>query len=213
MPTTDYFASGSTATVIKAPAAVAADATGAGVDISAYTGKIMLVTPIFNTAGTNPTMATKFQTSVDANLVSTVAYTGTGNGTITEVSGGPDSVAEDITVTFSSATSAAVAGGTSGAIGTATVGTKFTSSKINFMLTAGGTAFVNTDAFTVTVAAQTYADITGATIASPGATSTIARTAINSDACGKYIRPVFDIGGTVSPSYLIGITAYGIKNL
>lgn len=212
MPANDYFADGSIATVIKAPAAVAADANGAGIDISAYTGKIMLVTGLFNTAGTSPTMATKFQTSTLTDLVGTITYTGTGNGTITEVEGGPDAVLEDFTITFSNATTAAVVGSVTGSLGNATVGTKFTSPQISFLLTAGGTAFVNTDAFTVPILAQVYADIAGATIANPGSTSKIARTAIDSDKIGRYIRPVFDIGGTNSPSYLIGITAYGLQN-
>ena len=100
----------------------------------------------------------------------------------------------------------------SGALGNATVGTKFSSAKISFLLTAGSTAFINTDAFTVATLAQTYSDITGATIANPGAVKTIARTVVNSDKIGRYIRPVFDIGGTDNPSYLVGITAYGMQN-
>jgi len=212
MPAIDYFASASTATVIKAPAAVAADATGAGVDINNYKGAVMLVSSIFNTAGTSPTLATKFQASNTLNVIDSVAYAGTGNGTLTELSGGPDTVEEDITVTFSNATTAAVVGSVSGALGTATVGTKFSCAQISFLLTAGGTAFVNSDAFTIGTLAQTYADITGATIASPGAVKTTARTVINSDAIGRYIRPVFDIGGTDNPSYLVGIVAYGMQN-
>lgn len=208
----DYFAAGSTPVVIKAPAAVAASANGAGVDISNYTGQIHLATALFNTAGTNPTIATKFQSSTDANHVGTITYTGTGNGRITEVDNGPDTVAEDITVTFSNATTAAVSGSVTGAIGTATVGTKFTSAQISFLLTAGSAAFVNTDAFTVPVTAQAYTDITGATIASPGTTKTIARTVVDSDKLGRFIRPVFTVGGTNSPSYLVGITAYGMQN-
>lgn len=212
MPAIDYFAAAAVATVIKAPAAVAADATGSGVDINNYQGELLLITALFNTAGTNPTMAVKFQASTTLNVIDSVAYAGTGNGTCTEVSGGPDTVEEDITVTFSNATTAAVVGSVSGSLGNATVGTRFTSSKISFLLTAGSTAFVNTDAFTIGTLAQTYADISGATIANPGAVKTIARTVINSDKIGRYIRPVFDIGGTDNPSYLIGITAYGIQN-
>jgi hypothetical protein len=212
MPAFDYFAAAATATVIKAPAAVAADASGAGVDINNYTGDLLLVSAIFNTAGTNPTLATKFQASNSGNFIESVAFAGTGNGTITEVVAGPDAVAENITVTFSNATTAAVVGCVSGALGNATVGTKFSSAKISFLLTAGSTAFINTDAFTVATLAQTYSDITGATIANPGAVKTIARTVVNSDKIGRYIRPVFDIGGTDNPSYLVGITAYGMQN-
>ena len=208
----DQFTSASTATVIKAPAAVAADANGAGFDISSYSGLVMLLAAIFNTAGSSPTLATKYQTSTDGDYVGDISYTGTGTGKLTELASGPDTVAEDFTITFSSATSAAVVGSVSGSLGTATVGTRFTSAQISFLLFAGGTAFVNGDAFTFTTTAQAYTDIAGATIANPGSVKTIARTVIDSDKCGKYIRPVFDIGGTAGPSYLVGITAYGMVN-
>lgn len=79
----------------------------------------------------------------------TPAYTGTGNGTISALIGGSASVAEVVTITFTDATHFSVVGSTSGAIGTGVAGTAFVSTKINFMITAGGTAFIATDAFTV----------------------------------------------------------------
>lgn len=81
-----------------------------------------------------------------------IAYAGTGTGALGAYSGGTASVAETITVTASSSTSFAVVGSTSGSIGTATVGTPFTSTKINFTLTAGGVAFVAGDVFTLATA-------------------------------------------------------------
>lgn len=210
MPTQDYFAAASTATVIKAPASVTADGSGVGVDISKYNGKLMIITSLVKTAGTNPTMATKFQGSTPGDYVGTITYTGSGTGTITEVDSGPATIEEDITVTFTSATAFSVAGGTTGAIGTGSVGTKFTSNYISFLLTAGSTAFSKDETFVIACTAQAYTDITGATIANPGATATIARTVIDADKCGRYIRPVFDIGGTDNPAYTIGITAYGM---
>lgn len=86
------------------------------------------------------------------------SYAGTGNGTLggpaagESVLGGSASVAETITITLSSATAFAVSGSVSGSIGSGTVGTVFSSTKINFLITAGGTAFVNGDKFTVAVA-------------------------------------------------------------
>jgi hypothetical protein len=77
------------------------------------------------------------------------SYVGTGNGTIAGLIGGSASVVEVITITFSSATAFDVVGSVSGAIGSGVAGTPFTSAKINFTITAGGTAFVATDAFTV----------------------------------------------------------------
>src|SRR5262249_46058006 len=63
---------------------------------------------------------------------------GTGNGTISGLIGGSASVAEVITVTFTSSTAFDVAGSVSGAIGSGTGGTPFTSSEINFTIPAGG---------------------------------------------------------------------------
>lgn len=212
MPKLDYFAAASTATVIKAPASVTADANGPGIDISSYDGDLMLIGSINNIAGTTPTMNIKFQTAAEANVVITNSYTGTGNGTITEVAGGADSVAEDITIHMDSATAFTVTGSTSTAIGTGTVGTKFTSTKIEFLITAGSAAFVHTDAWTIHTHARTYTDITGAAFAEVAAANNIQRNVVNSDGLGRWIRPVYDIAGTDSPGYLIGITAYGMKN-
>lgn len=80
----------------------------------------------------------------------TPSFTGTGNGTI-DARGGSASVAETITVTFTSATAFNVVGSVSGSLGSGVVGTPFTSTKANLTITAGGTAFVATDAFTFVV--------------------------------------------------------------
>lgn len=76
-----------------------------------------------------------------------LAYAGTGNGTLTGHIGTATSVVETITATATSATSFTVTGSVTGALGTATVGTPFTSSKCAFTITAGGTAFVAGDVF------------------------------------------------------------------
>jgi hypothetical protein len=81
----------------------------------------------------------------------TPSFVGTGNGTI-DALGGSAGVAEIITVTFTSATAFGVVGSVSGSLGTGVVGTPFTSTKANLTITAGGTAFVATDAFTFAVA-------------------------------------------------------------
>jgi hypothetical protein len=80
----------------------------------------------------------------------TPSFVGTGNGTI-DAKGGSAGVAETITVTFTSATAFGVVGSVSGSLGTGVVGTPFTSTKANLTITAGGTAFVATDAFTFAV--------------------------------------------------------------
>ena len=79
-------------------------------------------------------------------------FTGIGNGPISAWSGGSESVAETVTVTFTSATAFNVVGSVSGAIGSGTAGTPFTSTKINFTVTSGGTAFIAGDAFTLSTA-------------------------------------------------------------
>src|SRR5437899_2041855 len=76
------------------------------------------------------------------------AYTGTGNGLISALIGGSASIAENITVAMTSATAFSVTGSTSGALGTGTVGTPFTNSKVNFTITAGGVAFIAGDTWT-----------------------------------------------------------------
>jgi hypothetical protein len=80
----------------------------------------------------------------------TPSFVGTGNGTI-DARGGSASIAETITVTFTSSTAFNVVGSVSGSLGSGVVGTPFTSTKANITITAGGIAFVATDAFTFAV--------------------------------------------------------------
>ncbi len=80
----------------------------------------------------------------------TPSFSGTGDGTISDVSGGPNSVAETITLTATDSTHFSVSGSVSGSLGTATVGTAFTSGNINFTISAGGTDFQPGDTFTIT---------------------------------------------------------------
>ena len=196
-----------TLTTIQAPASISATGNSAGVDVRTLAGLGCLVLTSRNTAGTNPTLALKLQHSQEADLIGTVAYSGTGNGTITEVEAGAGAVAEDITITFSNATTAAVVGSVSGSLGTATVGTKFTSAQVSFLLTAGSTAFVNTDAFTVPVSARTYADVGGGAFTGLTTGSSVQKVNLNFDKIGRYVRMAYTIGGTVSPAYTLAVAA------
>lgn len=81
-----------------------------------------------------------------------LTYAGTGTGTLGSYRGGASSVAETFTITATSATSFTVVGSVSGSLGTATVGTPFSHAKLAFTITAGGTAFVAGDAFTLSTA-------------------------------------------------------------
>ncbi len=76
-------------------------------------------------------------------------YTGTGNGTLTQYQGKAGSVAETFTLTAQNATTFSVTGSVSGALANATVGTPYTSPKIDFLISAGSTAFVAGDQFKI----------------------------------------------------------------
>jgi hypothetical protein len=81
-----------------------------------------------------------------------LSYSGTGDGLLTAYSGGASSVAETFTITATSATVFDVVGSISGDIGDATVGTPFSHAKLEFLILAGGTAFIIGDAFTISTA-------------------------------------------------------------
>ena len=79
-------------------------------------------------------------------------YSGTGNGVMSGVTAGPAAVAETFTIAAVDATHFTVTGSVSGLLGTATVGTPFTSGQVGFSIAAGSTAFVAGDTFTVATA-------------------------------------------------------------
>lgn len=81
-----------------------------------------------------------------------LTYAGTGNGTLTAYKGGATALAQTFTITATSATSFDVVGSVSGSIGPATVGTPFSHTRVAFTITAGGTAFVAGDVFTLQTA-------------------------------------------------------------
>jgi len=76
-------------------------------------------------------------------------FTGTGTGDLINYKGKTGTVAQTITLTATSATSFSVVGSVSGSLGTATVGTPFTSAQIDFTITAGGTAYVAGDVWKI----------------------------------------------------------------
>jgi hypothetical protein len=180
------------------------------VDISGINGFLLAILTTANTAGTNPTLAVKLQHAQDTNLVGAIAHTGSGSGTITQVEGGADAVAETVTLTFSNATTAAVVGSVSGALGNATVGTYFSTANIKFLLTAGADAWANLDTITVALSARTYADVGGGGFTSLTTLGSMQKRAVNADKLGRFIRANFVIGGTVSPSYRVGLMALAL---
>jgi flagellar hook protein FlgE len=69
-------------------------------------------------------------------------------------------------LTATSATQFTVTGSVTGALGTATVGTPFTSSQLNFTIAAGSTAFAAGDTITVPTTPLTLANVTAIPITS-----------------------------------------------
>lgn len=76
------------------------------------------------------------------------AFTGVGGGDLTGYIGKAATVAQTITVTFTSATAFNVVGSVSGSLGSGTVGTLFTSTQVDFTITAGAPAYQAGDVWT-----------------------------------------------------------------
>ncbi len=117
------------------------------------TGVLATGTLVFNgngvlTATTAPTAGTPSYGALNV-----------GNGTISGVIAGAAAVAETITMTATSATTFTVTGSKSGLLGTATVGTPFTSGQIGFTINAGSTPFAAGDTVSVTTTPGTLAAI------------------------------------------------------
>lgn len=104
---------------------------------------------------------TTYDKTADAAAGSATAKTGgnTGNGTFGTIAvQDAYTVTETVTVTFTDATHFTVSGSVSGSLGTGVCGTEFkgpnsTSYKVKFTITAGNTAFVEGDAFTIALTA------------------------------------------------------------
>lgn len=203
----------STLTTLQAQVAISADGYTAGVDCRSLIGQGALILTAINTAGTNPTLAVKLQGTQDADVVTSVTPgANTGNGTCTQVYGGPDALAENITLTFSNATTAAVDGSESGALGNATVGTLFSNANVEFLLTAGSAAWINGDTIVIVTTARTYADVAGGAFTGLTTGASIQKKAINFDQVPRYLRVNYDIGGTVSPAYTVAVAAQSATN-
>lgn len=203
----------STLTTLQLPASITADGNTAGIDARNLCGQGAIILTAHNTAGSSPTLALKLQGSADANVITSVTPgSNTGDGTCTEVQGGPDCVAETYTITFTSATAFGVTGTVSGALAAGVVGTKYSTATIEFLITAGGTAFINNDTIVIIVAARTWADVVGGAFTGLTTVSRIQKLALNFDHLPPYLRMNYDIGGTVSPAYTLGIFAQSMTN-
>jgi hypothetical protein len=208
----DDFAGACTQTSLRAPATVNADGNTAGVDCLHLKGKCLVALASLNTAGSTPTLAIKLQHSPEADLIGAISYSGTGNGTLTQVEATADAVAETITLTASNATTFAVVGSVTGAMGNATVGTEFVSAQVRFLITAGSVAFTSGAAFTVAVSARVYADVPGGAFTGLTTGASQQKLQVNADQLGRFWRINHDIGGTGSPAYTYGVAVYGMTD-
>ena len=94
------------------------------------------------------TDATEQFVGVGVPVAGPVTLVGVGNGTISSITATSAFVKpETISVVFTSATNFTVIGSISGIIGTGTVGVAFTSTKVNFSITAGSVVFNEDDYF------------------------------------------------------------------
>ena len=84
-----------------------------------------------------------------AGPTSEIVYNGVGTGSMTGVSNGSSGFSDVYTISATDATHFSVVGDLTGVVGTAVVGTPFTSTAINFTINAGGTAFQPGDEFGV----------------------------------------------------------------
>jgi phage tail sheath protein FI len=95
--------------------------------------------------------------------IETPTFLGTGNGSLTNaLVNQAAAVAEAWTLTATNATTFTVAGFTSGAQGTATVGVPYNNGIVSFTITAGATPFVADDAFSFNVRSTTSSNPLGA---------------------------------------------------
>jgi hypothetical protein len=176
---------------------ITADGNSAGVDITKLSGKCLLDIVVIPEKGSTPTMDIKLQESAEVVPINAQTYTGTGDGTITEIEVGPDAVHETITITLTSATAFGVVGGVTGSMAAGVVGTKYVSQQVSFLITAGGVAFINNDAFAFHVTkARAYTDVASGDFTQVATAKTLTYKSINADELGKFLRLNFDIGKT-----------------
>lgn len=203
----------STLTTIQTPASITATGTSAGIDARSLKGQGCIVMSSRNTAGTNPTLALKLQGAQDLDCITSVTPgSNTGTGNAFDVEAGPDSVAETITLTFSNATTAAVVGATSGSLGNATVGERFSKAQVAFTLAAGGTAFVNGDTIAIVTTARTYGDVDGGGFTSLTSAASLQKRNLDFDRLPRFLRMNYTIGGTNSPAFTVAVAALSLTD-
>lgn len=118
--------------------------TGAAQDVHNLTDAAFIVDKLVKT----------LRVKLDAFTVTALAtptVVGTGDGTMNTPTRGAQAANENVVVTFTDATHFNVVGSVTGALGSGTTGVAFTSSRVNFTITAGVTPFAAADTFTIVV--------------------------------------------------------------
>lgn len=134
------------------------------------------------------------QKSTDS-VNSTTGATNTGNGTLSSISIGASPKYGHFTLTATSATKFSVTDPEGVVQAQATVGTAYTSSTVNFTLTAGGTAFVAGDTFDLEVVEATGDYILSVKSASDGSQAPSAVLVTDADATsGPVTAGVYVLG-------------------
>ncbi|PMQ04167.1 hypothetical protein DyAD56_15880 [Dyella sp. AD56] len=177
--------------------------------------------PIILGAGTLKRGTVLGQQSVNP-IEAAAAAGNTGNGTIGTLSVGASPKTGVYTAIATSATVFAVTDPEGTSLGNATVGTPFTSTGVNFTITAGGTAFVAGDGFNITVSDAVGIYIECVKTASDGSQTPVAILADDADASGGPVNTgaylagefnasalTFDVSWTL-PALVAGLRPYGI---
>ncbi|MBB4863345.1 hypothetical protein HNP46_002192 [Pseudomonas nitritireducens] len=137
----------------------------------------------------------------------------TGNGTLGAITVGNTVDTGIYTLTATSATKFKVVDPEGNDLGVATVGTAFANAEINFTITAGGTAFVAGDAFTLTVfdAVGTYVQCVRT--ASDGSQDPVAILADDADASAGPVTTGAYVAGEFNERALIFDASWGLSQL
>ena len=145
---------------------------------------------------------------VSSQPVESAAGVNTGNGTIGTLSVGATPKIGAYALVATSATNFTVTDPEGTALGAATVGTPYTSAEINFTITAGATAFVAGDSFTLTVLDAIGTYIESVRTAVDGSQTPVAILADAADASGgpvttgAYLAGEFNLNAlTFDPSW------------
>ena len=73
-------------------------------------------------------------------------------------------------------------------------------------------AFINGDTFAIVTTARTYADVGNGAFTGLTTGASQQRLAIRADTIGRWLRVNFDISGTSSPAYVVGLALYGLTH-